>query len=212
MLHKAFLPKAWSKDLAYICGLIAGDGSMPDTCSKRPNGKLQRRHLIYFLCESEKFCQKYQNIFEELFGIKPKINARSRDDRKIIYVCSIESIQIYNFLKEIGMCTGKKARIVSVPKMPKKYHSHFLAGVLDTDGGKKGSGFGLCTASKKLAHFCESCLKAYKIPFHSCPWTYNFHTYYQVYVHKRNMKKILTYVPLKHPEKIEFLRHGNFIP
>ena len=44
MKYKPILPKRWNSNLAYIFGLLIGDGSLPKTKSKRPNGKFQKRY------------------------------------------------------------------------------------------------------------------------------------------------------------------------
>ena len=209
-MYNVSLPKKWSADLAYLCGLITGDGSMPRTASRRLNGKLQQRHSIYFLCESETFCRFYSSLFQNIFHVEPKVVSRNRENRSVIYVCRIESIQIYKFLEKFGMTTGRKAKTASVPKMPGEYHAHFLAGLLDTDGGKKGSGFGLCTASAELGTFCKEMFTKNKIPFKSCPWLYKGHTYHQIYVHKRDAAKIIACIPLKNPEKVNLIRNFSW--
>lgn len=114
-------------------------------------------------------------------------------------------MDVYNFLKGLGLKTGKKSKIAIVPKMPAEYAVYFLAGLLDTDGGKKGSGFGLSTASKKLARFSMIMFKNLGIPYRSCPWEYNGHIYHQIYVHRNCAKLLLEKVPFKNIEKIKTL-------
>ncbi len=206
MYYDMPLPKRWNKDLAYMCGLITGDGSMPNTSSSKPNGELQKRYSIQFFCKEKKFCKLYQKIFEKLFLIRPRIEARKRVAKNVIYVCRIESMKVYKFLENLGMKVGRKARIATVPNMPKKYHVYFLAGLLDTDGGKKGSGFGLCTASAKLANFCKKTFQNLKIPYKSCPWIYRNHTYHQIYVNNKHVLKILPMIPIQNPGKIRFIK------
>lgn len=207
MRYEVKLKNRWSKELAYLCGLITGDGSMPSTSSKRSNSKLQRRHPIYFYSTSLKFLREvYIPLFKGLFRLEPYIIKHKIGKNSIVYNCRIESMIIYNFLKVLGLKTGRKAKIAGIPKMPIKYKIYFLAGLLDTDGGKKGSGFGLSTASKKLARFCEDMFKALRISYHSCPWEYKGHVYHQVYVHKRNTGRLLETIPFKNIEKIKIIR------
>ena len=207
MMYNINLPK-WSNDLAYFCGLLIGDGSLPKGFSRRPNGKIQKRHEISFVTTSLDFIINiYQPLFEKLFGIKPYIvRWKDKRRRKELFYCRVESKMLYNFLtKKLGILSGRKARIVYIPKMPNKYKIHFLAGLLDTDGGKKGSGFGISTASKKLSNFIEKMFSNLKLNYHYCPWKFKDHIYHQIYLNKENSVKILNIVPFKNKEKISFI-------
>ena len=201
-------PKRNNKDLAYFCGLILGDGSLPDAYSKRPSGKYQKRYIIHFASEYLYFIKDvYKPLFIKLFGIKPRIIRTIKPNESILYLCTIESKKLYNFLnKDIGVNNGKKAKVAKVSRISKKNYLYLLAGLLDTDGGKKGNGFGLSTASKELANFCISIFKKLNLSFHSCPWYYNNHYYHQIYVHKRDFHKLLKYIPLRNIEKIRYLK------
>jgi hypothetical protein len=205
MLNKAVFPKRWGEDLAYLFGLLLGDGSLPKTASKRTNGKFQNRYHIYFISNSADFCDKvYIPLFTELFGIKPR-KELVKNKLNLLYNCRIESKLIYQFLEEKGYIVGRKAKIAKIPKLPIKYYPHLLAGLLDTDGGKKGNGFGLSTASEHLASFCIETFKKLRIPFTSCPWHYNNHVYHQIYATRKNMQKILKAIPLRNLDKINFI-------
>lgn len=208
MKYNVRLPK-WNKDLAYFCGLIIGDGSLPKGLSRRLNGKIQKRHEISFVSKSLDFIiSVYQPLFEKLFGIKPYI-VRWKDKHKIneVFYCRIESKALYDFLTvRLGMIVGKKARIASPLKMPEKYKIYFLAGLLDTYGGKKGSGFGISTASKRLSDFIKEMFSNLKLSYHYCPWKFKNYVYHQIYLNKKNSIKLLGLVPLKNKEKIEIIK------
>ena len=206
MIYNVNLPKKWNKDLAYLFGLLLGDGSLPVTNSIRPNGKYQKRYLIYFICNSKSFLTAiYIPLFKKLFGLTPRADL-IKNKINILYNCRIESKAIYEFLKKKGFTIGRKARIAKIPRqMPKKYYVYLLAWLLDTDGGKKGNGFGLSTASKDLASFCINVFKELNLPYHSCPWLYKEHIYHQIYINRKNMQKILKKIPLKNPDKIAFI-------
>jgi len=207
MQYKISVPKSWNKDLAYFFGLLIGDGSLPLSKSIRPNGQYQKRYCIYFICNSRKFLDEvYLPIFKLLFELTPHIT-QVKGKKNLLFNCRIHSKQIYEFLTSMGYISGRKAKIAKVPQtLPKKYYPDILAGLLDTDGGKKGSGFGLSTASEQLALFCMDMFKTLKIPYHSCPWRYKEHIYHQIYVHKRDMDKILKSIPLKNTDKINFIQ------
>lgn len=207
MKYSASLPK-WSNNLAYFCGLIVGDGSLPKGFSKRYNGKFQRRYEISFVSKSLKFIKNvYQPLFENLFGIKPYIVRWKDKNKDEIFYCRLESKNLYNFLtNKLGMISGRKARIASPIKMPERYKMYFLAGLLDTDGGKKGSGFGISTASEKLSDFVKMMFSKLDMKCHYCPWKFNGHLYHQIYLNKEDSIKILEFIPLRNMEKIEFLK------
>ena len=200
------MPKRWNKDLAYLFGLLLGDGSLPISNTIRPNGKYQKRHFIYFISNSLEFVyETYLPLFKRVFNLAPYV-MRRKEKKNPLYEVRIESKIAYEFLKNKGFTIGRKARIAKVPKMPKKYEIYLLAGLLDTDGGKKGNGFGLSTASEYLASFCIEMFQKLKLSHHSCPWHYKDHIYHQIYVPKREMIRLLKAIPLKNKEKINFIR------
>ena len=209
-INQPTLPSEWNEEFAYLFGLLLGDGTLPNFSSKRPpnyKNKYQKRHVICFISNSKQFIERvYNPCFCSVFGLNPNIIKRIRLNRNVIFWSRIESIMIYKFLEKWGFTTGKKARIASVPKtLPDNLSPFLLAGLLDTDGGKKANGFGLSTASEHLAKFCMKVFDQFDIPFHSCPWHKNNHTYHQIYTGRRTMHKILEHIPLRHPDKISFL-------
>jgi hypothetical protein len=209
MIYDVKTPKKWNEDLAYLFGLLIGDGSLPLTKSVRPNGRYQTRYAIYFVSNSEAFLKDvYVPLFKRVFGLNLRIETR-KDKVKELYVCRIESRKIYEFLQKKGYIAGRKARIAKIPDIPKKYHPYLLAGLLDTDGGKKGNGFGLSTASPYLATFCEDMFKRLRFRHNSCPWHYKDHIYHQIYVPKSEMHKILKAIPIKNKDKITFINNAS---
>ena len=148
----------------------------------------------------------YIPTFKKLFKLKPYISPINRPGYNIYWNCRIESKEVYEFLQNKGFTIGRKAKIAKIPNLPRKLKKFLLAGLLDTDGGKKGSGFGFTTASPYLAKFCEEMFKEFKLSYHSCPWRYNNHTYHQIYIHKKDCKKILNLIPIKNQDKIDFIK------
>ncbi|MBD3252845.1 hypothetical protein GF386_03885 [Candidatus Pacearchaeota archaeon] len=206
MRYKIKLPRAWNKDLAYLFGLLLGDGSLPKTSSLRANGEYQKRHHIYFFSVFKDFHEEvYIPLFYSLFGISPRSDVQKNRD-KMIYNCRIESQDIYEYLVMLGFSNGRKARLAKVPDIPKKYEVCVLAGLLDTDGGKKGHSFGFTTASKYLASFCKRIFDSFSIKYNYCPWIYNGWTYHQIYISRYDVCKLLKIVPLRNKHKISYLK------
>jgi hypothetical protein len=208
MGHKPKLPATWSADLAYLCGLLIGDGTLPARTGKYASGRIQKRYEIAFISEKVDFIKEvYQPIFENIFGVKPYITKVTIGRKKPIFQCRIESKIIYLYLTgKLKLSSGKKARTAKVPTTPKEFEIYFLAGLLDTDGGKKGSGFGFTTASPYLAEFVINKFKELNLKFNSCPWTFNEYTYHQIYVPKTKLRNFLSLIPIRNNEKIETIR------
>lgn len=211
MIYKPKTQKRWNADLAYLFGLLLGDGSLPIAKSKRPNGKYQRRYFISFVSNSKDFLDKvYLPLFKNVLGLTPYTSVVP-NKINILYNCRIESKIAYEHLKSLGYTIGRKAKIAKIPKIPKKYQIYLLAGLLDTDGGKKGNGFGLSTASEDFAIFCKKVFDKLDIPYNSCPWYYNGHTYHQIYTKKSKMWKILKSIPIKNIDKINYIRLNSSV-
>ena len=208
MKYKPTLPSKWNKDLAYLFGLLLGDGCLPKTSSRRKNGTIQKRYMIYFSSNSIEFQKEvFIPLFKNIFSLTPRLCIMTKNRINPLYECRIESQEVYNLLIKKGFTNGKKARIAKIPNLPNKYKIYLLAGLLDTDGGKKGSGFGYCTASKNLAEFCEEMFKQFNIKYSNCPWTYRNHTYHQIYAWKNESTKVLKNIPIKHKDKIAFIKN-----
>ena len=208
-MHRPTLPQEWNPDFSYLFGLLLGDGSLPNCITKSGNYKPQKRHLVHFYSNSKIFVEEvYLPLFKKLFNIEPRNTILKREGRSDLFVITIESKILYTFLKMKGFTIGKKACIAKVPKIPESLEVFLLAGLLDTDGGKKGGGFGLSTASESLALFCIKVFKDNQIPYKSTPCPYNGHVYHQIWVRRTEMYRILRCIPLQHPDKIEFLKHA----
>ncbi len=205
MKYKPRLPTKFSADLAYLCGLLIGDGSLPNRSFIHPTGRIQKRYEIVFISEKlDSIRNIYQPLFKNIFRLKPYITTVFVKNKKPNYRCRIESKEIYLYLTtNLKLSSGKKAKIAKVPPMPKEFELHFLAGLLDTDGGKKGSGFGLSTASPYLAKFAIKKFSELNINFKSCPWKFNNYTYHQIYVPKYSLQNFINFIPLRNKEKIK---------
>ncbi|MDP3918679.1 MAG: LAGLIDADG family homing endonuclease, partial [Nanoarchaeota archaeon] len=185
----------------YIFGLLLGDGSLP-----KSNDGCRKRYMINFYSNDKEFIYEiYLPLFKDLFNLVPWIELRNKK-YSILYAARIESRILYEYFENIGFTTGRKAKIANLPKLPKKYHCDLLAGLLDTDGGKKGNGFGLSTASRHLGSFCEDVFSELNFNYNSCPWNYKGHIYHQIYVPGSEMHKLLSHITIKNKNKIKFIK------
>lgn len=114
--------KTWTPNMAYVLGFFTADGSM-----YRTN---RSTHFIEFQITDKELLEKIRKAF----GSNHKITVRKRDPRwKTIYRLQIGSKQIFNDLLRRGLYPNK-SRTIRLPKVPKKYFSHFLRGYFDGDG------------------------------------------------------------------------------
>jgi len=124
-------PIELSSDLAYLCGVIAGDGSIYTRSSK---------HDYIIKCvgnpkdEKEYYNKILSPLFRSLFKIKIKVKLQ---DQGSTYGFVIYSKGLYGFFtKIIGLPSGKKYITLIIPNLFKKHKelcNSFIQGVADTD-------------------------------------------------------------------------------
>jgi len=124
------LPSAISQDLAYLCGLITGDGNI---------NIRKHKHDYSIKCignpsnEKDFYDIEVAKLFKKIFNIK--IEPKYMDYNKT-YGISISSKNIVEFLISIGMPHGKKVDIISIPPIFKKSEKlliSFIQGYADAD-------------------------------------------------------------------------------
>lgn len=106
----------WSADMAYILGIITSDGCL-----------LEYKNGYNGIDITSKDISHLRRIKERLKS-EHKIGKKERG-----YRIQIRNKRIYNNLISLGL-TPRKSKIIRLPKVPKKYLSHFIRGVFDGDG------------------------------------------------------------------------------
>lgn len=119
-----------NQDIAYLLGVIAGDGSLSQV--KRNRGGYHYSFRIYAGTEDFLIC--LNNLLYKLFSIKGRI---IKDKRKqSLYCLSIRNAALFFYFVNLGSEIGKK-KADKIPKFvmsDKKLILHYLAGLVDTDG------------------------------------------------------------------------------
>ncbi|MDD5649510.1 MAG: LAGLIDADG family homing endonuclease [Candidatus Nanoarchaeia archaeon] len=127
------LPNKLSNELAYLCGVLAGDGHI----SKNYGGKC--RNDIYCSGNPKDEVEYYNQIIIPLFFKLFNIKLKARYFTHKTYGVFFGSKAIYDFLTQIvGLSKGKKYTNLKIPKLflkDKKLINFFICGVFDTDGG-----------------------------------------------------------------------------
>jgi len=118
------------KDIAYLLGVIEGDGSLSITRRKRGG-----YHYLFRIYSGDKEYINYLKILlNRLFLIKGKINKDKR--KKNSYYLLIQNAPLFFYFANLGSEIGKK-KIGNPPKIIKTdntYALNYLAGLVDTDG------------------------------------------------------------------------------
>lgn len=114
--------KKWTPEMAYILGFFTADGSM----LKNKRGA----HFIEFNTIDKELLEGIKNALAS----NHKLSVRKRSDKwQISYRLQIGSKNIFNDLLRLGLMP-RKSRRIRLPRVPRKYFSHFVRGYFDGDG------------------------------------------------------------------------------
>ena len=141
--HKIRLPLALTRDMAYLIGLLAGDGNISKT---EYDG-----FVIRFNNSSEELLKRFASICEKEMKIKPKY---LKQKNRVAYMRFSSKI-FAKILSEFGVVGKNKSHNLYVTeklsKLPNDILASYLTGVFDTDGYViRNKSIGLTSASKKF--------------------------------------------------------------
>lgn len=134
------IPKIITKELAWILGILIGDGCVSDI----RDGRIDvTKDSLYMM-------EKFSKCMFEIFGIKITL---IRPKNRNVYVAYCHSWYIRNFLEQIGL-SFNIARNKYVPSCifntSPEIQKYFVQGLFDTDGGVGISCIHLTSSSEKL--------------------------------------------------------------
>ena len=142
---KIFIPTP-DKDIAYLLGVVRGDGSLSQ--SKRKKGGY---HYTFRIYSGNKESLNYLNsLFQNLFLIEGKILKDKRKESS--YNLIIKNSVIFFYFAILGSEIGKKkhGKIPKIVKESNKNLANYLAGLVDTDGSISNKRIKLKQKSKEL--------------------------------------------------------------
>lgn len=130
--EKIILPKKLSSDLAYLCGVLAGDGGL----------YFRKEKYEYFLkCVGNPADEKvfYKKVIKPKFKKIFKYSIKTRYlDQRTTFGFTIYSKKLIKYLSEsIGLPIGWKYNKLKIPEIFKKkkvWLKNFVMGIFDTDG------------------------------------------------------------------------------
>ncbi len=112
----------WSRDLAYILGLIVTDGSLSKDL----------RHII-FVSTDLQLIKLFKSLLKLDNTIGEKKYKKDAYTRKKAYVIQFGDVLFFNFLCKTGLMPNK-TKILKDILVPDKYFADFLRGHFDGDG------------------------------------------------------------------------------
>jgi hypothetical protein len=162
----AKIPKNISSDLAWLSAAILCDGHIRKDLFK-----------VSFQVTDKLLAEKFRKLFCAIFEVRDNgVSVRpSHHGKKPLYRFDGSSRAIVHFLNIFfEIPRGNKCSKIRVPSVINKSSIEvkraFLKGVFDTDGGKRGKGLGLTSASKTFVDQVYSLLLQFEIRPYKDSW------------------------------------------
>lgn len=132
------LPKIINYKLAYLIGVIMGDGHLANPSKSYDKLTTYNSEVRITDGNKETFIE-LSKIFEDLFEYKPNIYSELSKVNKSFYRFVIKSKPLHRFLMVVcNIPTGNKARKICIPKIiresPLEIQKWFITGFFDADG------------------------------------------------------------------------------
>ncbi len=139
IIKKVVLPDQLTSDLAYLCGILAGDGHI---------NIRREKHDWLIKCvgnpknEVEFYNQVVKPLFKKVFGLE--VNLRLQDGGETYGFCTWSRSIVLFLTEEVGLPYGSKYSKLTIPTIFRENNlvEPFIRGVADTDfylGLKRGS-------------------------------------------------------------------------
>ena len=197
-----------NQDMAYIIGVLIGDGHISDKTKSKTDLSLDYRISIEL---TDYDLLKYiESLIKKFVKTKSTVNkVKKRKGKKQTYVFQMRNKELYKYLTDdIKLPKGNKTSKLRVPIQiignVEKIRKAFIAGFFDTDGGRRGNSIGFTMKNKALQEDISSLLNKFNIN-HSCDcWLnkkYNTH-YYGLKLKINEIKTFLYDFPLRNKNRL----------
>ncbi len=167
-VHQLKFPKKISEDLAYVVGLILGDGSLP--CDK---SNINGNWSITVFFDNKDHAGYYSDIIQSLFGVQTKQFFR----RGCYATYFFSSVAHWFFRTYFGFHNGKKAHKIEVPQRvlstkDEKLINACLRGLFDSDGTiiENKAQIKYASVSKKIVDQVAEFLQVQGMVITRCQW------------------------------------------
>jgi len=138
------IPK-FNNDLAYITGVIVGDGAMVKTIRKRGGN----HYVLSIFSNSKPYLDYLNQLFVQYFNYEGHIY---KDKRHDVHSLLIQTASIFFYFVALGLPIGKSEEefVPDIVKNNNKYFKEYVAGLCDTDGSIYSKKIHLKQKSKNL--------------------------------------------------------------
>jgi hypothetical protein len=196
---KIKLPKYLSADLAYVVGLILGDGSLAgDSSNKRGNW------TIGICFENKNHLKIYNKLIMQVFEVCPK----NYLDRGCVVSVFSSRVLHWFFREYFEFYNGYKSNKIFTPQVIKQSNDNlvkvaFLQGLFDSDGTFTNGRVKYGTTSQKMAYQVQVLLNEFGINSSISSWQKkHYHLLYVVAISARSeVQKFSRKVGFRHPNK-----------
>ena len=179
------MPSNLTSELAYLCGVINGDGSLT-------------RYVLNIIDYSLAHIRQLRERFSRLFGQTGRIQQQSKTSPALI-ITNLWVVRLFSFLtgQPIG---GKKYAALREPLLfrDEPLRSFYWSGVMDADGSYARRNVTLTSVSKAFVSDFVSYLESLAI---SPKTTYRNDGTYQVYIPRQFHARLKSQLISFHPEK-----------
>ena len=206
--HKIKFPKEITKELAYIVGIILGDGTL-----KGEAGNKRGDWTIGAYFDNEEHCKLYVKYFNKVFETTPKY----RLTKSCCLACSIASKALFWFLQKFfEIKNGYKHDSIIIPKLIEYQNeevlSWFIQGLFDSDGTVIPSTktIKLASTSQKIIQQTKKHFDEFGIASNCYKWNKkgNFKTLHTLRVcSKKSIATFANKIGFQHPIKKEKLKN-----
>ncbi|MHA1125527.1 MAG: hypothetical protein ACTSO7_04280 [Candidatus Heimdallarchaeota archaeon] len=185
------MPTTLDKELAYLAGMVNGDGHL-------------EKYFLHIVDYSIKNITQLQTKFQDYFAQIGNISHKRKNSPELV-ITNLWVVRFFSFLtsQPIG---GKKYGQLTEPLilLEEPFRSYYWSGVMDSDGSYKNRHVTLCSASEDyiLSFISYLSVKGIKATFRR-----RKDNTFVAYIPSRFHKLILQNLVCKHPEKQgEFLQ------
>ena len=160
-------------ELAWLCGLIIGDGHLYNSAKSKRDASPDYRIAID-ISSKECMAEAY-NIIYKLTKTTSTPKRVAQKGRKPRLRLDVRNKALFKILtEELGIAKGKKCDCASIPAQiihaQHQIKKAFIAGYFDADGGKRGHTIGFTSASKQLIKEVSAMLDEFGIEHARDSW------------------------------------------